>query len=56
MLVKYFEGIIPLMKLVDYIPSFSVSMDASNVSKPLALSTAHKSIIGGVNPNHVISI
>ena len=56
MLVKYLKIVIKLMKLGYNIPSFSVSMDASNVSKPLALSTAHKSIIGGVNPNHVISI
>ena len=56
MLVKYLDGIIPLMKLRDNIPSFSVSMDASNVSENLSLTTTHKSIIDGVHQNHIISI
>ena len=37
MLVKYFEGIIPLMKLGDNIPSLIVSIDAYKVSTTLAL-------------------
>ena len=56
MLVKYLEGIIPLMKFGDNIPSFSVSIDASKVSKTLALSTAPKAIVGGFHPNHAVSI
>ena len=44
------------MKLGDNITSFGVSIDAYKVSKHLALSTAHKAIIGGVHPNHVVYI
>ena len=56
MLVKSLEVIILLMDLGDNINSFSVSIDAYKVSKTLVLSTAHKAVIGGVHPNHVISI
>ena len=56
MLVKYLEGIIPLMILGDKITSFSVPIDASEVSKTFSLSTAHKAIVCGVHPNHFISI
>ena len=55
-LVKYLEGSIVLIKLGDDIPSFRVSIDASKVSKTLALSTSHKDIIGGVHPSRIISI
>ena len=56
MLVKYLEVIIMLMDLGDNITSFSVSIDAYKESKTLALSTAHKAVIGGVHPNIVISV
>ena len=56
MLVKFWRVLKTLIKLVDNIPSLSVSTDSYHLSKTLAPSTAHKAIVDGVHLNHVISI